>query len=180
MLQSKTRLYLLSVLTFLTFMDLEIASAAWNSSISFTTEERDSHVRQIQKVIETASSCLDTDLDTQQRVYQQYGVSPFYGDRSFFGKLSYEDKFQELYRVFLEKGYREKEASLLARHFRETMEPTSCVGLVLKCLGRGFKAAGQADLWARIRAYTDANGSDGTSLQNALQMLGWRVLYWNP
>ena len=60
------------------------------------------------------------------------------------------------------------------------MEATSCVGLVLKCLGQGFKTAGQGDLWERIRQFTRLNGVDGTAMQQGLRELGWKVLYWNP
>ncbi len=53
------------------------------------------------------------------------------------------------------------------------------MGLTLKCLGRGFEAGKQLDLWKRLKAYTVLNGVDGTALQDGLQKLGWKILYWN-
>ena len=63
---------------------------------------------------------------------------------------------------------------------RLALRPTSCIGLSLKCLGEGFHAAGQDDLWNQILQFTVENGVQGDALQVALQKLGWRIAYWNP
>jgi hypothetical protein len=67
-----------------------------------------------------------------------------------------------------------------ARQCQLAMQPTSCIGLTLRCLGDGFAAAGQADLWAQISDFTIRNGVQGDALQVALQQLGWKIVYWNP
>ncbi|MGZ3653637.1 MAG: hypothetical protein ACXWSC_20995 [Bdellovibrionota bacterium] len=60
------------------------------------------------------------------------------------------------------------------------MEPTSCIGLSLKCLGQGFAAAHEDDLWQTILNFTLDNDVQGDALQVALQQLGWKLTYWNP
>lgn len=144
------------------------ALAGHQGSISFTEEERARHLEGQDQVLATAASCLETDIKRHHDFYRRHGFSPFYGDRSSFGKLSHAGKRDYLRRLGVDPG--------LLRQ----MEATSCVGLVLKCLGQGFKTAGQGDLWERIRQFTRLNGVDGTAMQQGLRELGWKVLYWNP
>lgn len=145
-----------------------LAQAGFEGSISFSEAEKQAHRDSIQVVLQEAASCLKKDLNAHQDFVRKYGISKFYGDRSSFSKLSYGEKKAYLRRL----GVNE---SLV-----DQLEPTSCVGLTLKCLGQGFAAAGEQDLWKRLRAYTVANGVDGTALQDGLQKLGWKILYWNP
>ena len=61
------------------------------------------------------------------------------------------------------------------------LEPISCIGLTLKCLGEGFKAAGQEKTWEKIFAKLAVNNNFyGTDLQTMLRDLGWKTMYWNP
>jgi hypothetical protein len=73
-----------------------------------------------------------------------------------------------------------REIAANARQCQLAMEPTSCIGITLRCLGDAFTAAGQADLWAPIAMFTSTNGVQGDALQVALQQLGWKIVYWNP
>jgi hypothetical protein len=144
------------------------AHAGHKGSISFSAAERAQHEAGQDTVLRAAASCLNNEIATHQAFFRQYGISPFYGDRSAFGKLSYAAKQNYLRSIG-------KNPALLRQ-----MQPTSCVGITLKCLGQGFQAAGQGNLWARIRAYTMLNGVDGTAMQAGLQQLGWKLYYWNP
>lgn len=137
-------------------------------AISFTEEERKAHLETLPVLLKTGASCLEADLARHQSFYRAHGFSPFYGDRSTFGKLPHRGKLAFLRNM----GVNPK--------LIDQMEPTSCVGLLLKCMGKGFEAAKQENLWKRLRAYTLLNGADGTSLQAGLQKLGWKLLYWNP
>lgn len=145
-----------------------IQAAGHKGSISFTDEERATHEAGQDLILSTAADCLKADINHHLSFYRTHGISPYYGDRSAFGKLSYAGKRNFLRRMG-------KNPSLLNR-----MAPTSCVGLTLKCLGKGFAAANQADLWKRIREFTMRNEVDGTAMQAGLQQLGWKILYWNP
>jgi hypothetical protein len=153
---------------------------AWQGTIAFTEREVSEHAVAVPRIISTAVACLQNDLDRHQSFFKQYRVSRFYGDRSAFGKMKDGERLEHIKGVLYNLGYRPQEIPKLASYIFSQMEPTSCVGLVLKCLGNGFKQNGQAEVWARIAAYARLNGQDGTSIQNALQGLGWRVLYWNP
>jgi hypothetical protein len=144
------------------------AFAGHKGFISFTEEERARHEATQDQLLSTAASCLEADLSYHLSFYRKHGISPFYGDRSSFGKLRHGSKRNYLRRIG-------RNPNLLNQ-----MRPTSCVGLALKCMGKGFEAAGQADLWQRIRAFTLLNEADGTAMQAALQQLGWKILYWNP
>ncbi|HEY8279883.1 MAG TPA: hypothetical protein VIH99_09680 [Bdellovibrionota bacterium] len=164
---------------FLSVFLLSTASACADDhegSISFSETEKEAHKQSIGKVVEAATACMSADLDRQKDFYRRYGVAAFYGDRSEFFKLSYNDK----YYVVQDALYRQRRDPRLAAQVLKQMRPTSCVGMALKCLERGFRAAGQEEYWSRINRYTGQNSSDGTALQGALRALGWRVLYWNP
>jgi hypothetical protein len=136
--------------------------------VTFDEDEQAEHVATLETVLSTTQSCLRADLKYHSEFYKKWGISPFYGDRSSFSKLSYAQK-----KAFLKKlGKPEKLVDLL--------QPTSCIGLTVKCMEKGFKAAGQEAIWAKLKSMTAANDYDGTSLQTALRNLGWTVLYWNP
>ena len=47
-------------------------------------------------------------------------------------------------------------------------------------MAEGFSEGGQAAEWNKIKAYVDLNGVTGAALQEGLQQLGWKILYWNP
>lgn len=142
-------------------------AGGFKSAVTFTDQEKAAHLEALPRILDTAAACLRADLRHHEKFYRKYGISPFYGDRGSFSKMSPAQRREHL----RELG---KNPDLL-----EQLKPTSCVGLTLKCLGRGFEAGGQADVWKRLKAYTVVNGGDGTALQDGLQKLGWRTLYWN-
>lgn len=143
-------------------------SFAFNGSISFSSAEVRAHENALPTIMSVASNCLESDLNRHNSYIRKYGVSAFYGENSSFAKSSTASKQEQLRR----KG--------LPASFLREMAPTSCIGLALKCLKRGFEAGGQGAVWARIRAFTRANDVTGNSLQHALRGLGWRTVYWNP
>jgi len=144
------------------------AHAGHKGSISFTEADRTDHEAGVDTILSTAAACLKADIARHHSFFKAHGFSPYYGDRSQFGKLSFSGKRSYLRRLG-------KDASLLNQ-----MEPTSCVGLTLKCLGKGFAAAKQDAYWKKIRDFTMLNDVDGTAMQAGLQKLGWKILYWNP
>jgi hypothetical protein len=156
------------------------SSFAWEGKVKFSDREVAEHRAGINTILKTATACLQHDLDRHQEFFKKYGVARFYGDRSAFAKMPATDKLQHIRNTLEKLNYRGEEIPRLSRYIFSQMEPTSCVGLVLKCLGKGFAAAGQEDLWEEVADYARKNGQDGTAIQNALQQLGWRVLYWNP
>lgn len=137
-------------------------------SIAFTEEEVRLHKEGLPTLLKTGAACLEADLARHHSFYRAHGFSPFYGDRSQFGQLSHRGKLNFLRRMGVNPA------------LMKQMEPTSCVGLLLKCMGKGFAAAKQEATWKRIREYTLLNSADGTALQAALQKLGWKLYYWNP
>lgn len=153
---------------------------AWTGSIEFNDAERAQHAAGLDKVLNTATACLQNQIADHQAFFRKYRVSKYYGDRSAFAKLPWEDKLYHIQDVLSRLGYSHREIPRLSQQIRAQMKPTSCVGLLLTCLGNGFNAAGQQNLWNKIAAYARQNGQDGTSIQDALRKLGWRVLYWNP
>lgn len=144
------------------------AMAGYQGSISFTPEEIARHQEESSAIAQSAAACLDRDYQHFVTFFRRYGVSPYYGDRGSFGKLSYQAKKDYLRSIG-------KNPKLVAQ-----MQPLSCVELMLNCLGEGFRANNEADLWQRIRTFTVANSVDGMATQYALELLGWKTLYWNP
>lgn len=147
---------------------LPARAAGLQGEIEFSAAEKTAHRDSLQVTLQEASSCLQEDLDRHNTFYRKWGISPFYGDQSSFSRLKQSEKQAYLRRLNLPD-------SLLGE-----LAPTSCIGLTLKCLERGFKAAGQEKIWARLKAFTKLNGTTGNALQHGLQQLGWKVLYWNP
>jgi len=162
------RLRLVPVLAALALAPFTTASAGFQGSISFSDAEIAQHQQDVDKIEQASAACLQRDYQHFQDFFRRYGVSPYYGDRGSFGKLSYSGKKQYL----RELGF---DPNLVSK-----MEPLSCVELAMNCLGEGFKTAGEGEVWKRIRSYMILNGVDGMSLQNALQKLGWKIMYWNP
>jgi len=167
-------------LVFLSVSLFSSSAYAWVGEIDFDEDEIAEHREGISTILSTATACLKNDLDRHQSFFNKYRVSRFYGDRSKFAKMKPAEKLEHIETVLAELNYRSEEIPKLAKFIMSKMEHTSCVGLVLKCLGKGFKAADQDNLWTQIAEYAANNGQDGTAIQNALQKLGWRVIYWNP
>ncbi len=157
-----------STFTLLAFLFLSPFANAFEGSISFTSEEQVRHEAGIDTLMKEAVACSRADFERHTAFFKRYGFSPFYGEGSDFGQKSESKKR----RYLRKKGF---DPDLL-----DEMEAMSCVGYVMKCLGKGFAAAGQNDLWQRIRTFTKQNGSGGLALQHGLQKLGWKVLFWLP
>ncbi|MEO5668941.1 MAG: hypothetical protein ABIR96_12850 [Bdellovibrionota bacterium] len=145
-----------------------MSAQAFQGSIAFDGATQARHYQTLNTVMDVASDCLQKDYDLHKSFFRKYGVSAFYGSNSAYAHTSRQGKIDMLRRLG-------KPAELV-----DVLKVTSCVGLTMKCLERGFVAAGQNDIWARVKGYVSQNGYDGTTLQAALGKLGWKILYWNP
>lgn len=172
---------------------------AFNGSLSFNDSEVRQHQSGLPVIMNTASKCLEEDLDRHNLFMRKYGISAFYGENARFATTTETDMFG---RKVKRSTTNEEKRDQLRRHgFSENlvqqfvparscpngikdcplkMEVSSCIGLALKCLKRGFERAGQGKIWARLRQFTRENDVTGNSLQHGLQLLGWKVVYWNP
>ncbi len=144
------------------------AFAAFKGQITFSEEEKKIHRESINALTTEAELCLKQDLNRHSEFYKKYGISAFYGQNSAFSKMSEKEKTNFLISKKLDP-------KLLSE-----ITATSCVGLSLKCLERGFKVTNQEDIFKKLKAFTVLNGVDGTALQEGLRELGWKTLYWNP
>ncbi len=144
------------------------ANSAFNGDIEFSEAEKALHRETISALTKEAQECLKADLNRHQEFYSKYGISAFYGQNSAFSKMSEKEKVQ----VLISKKLDPK---LLSE-----IKATSCVGLALKCLEKGFNVTNQQDVYKKLKLFVTANGVDGSSLQHGLQKLGWKNLYWNP
>jgi hypothetical protein len=187
----------LLVLSLLTLALAPIPQAfAFNGSIGFSGSDIRRHQNGIPTILDTAASCLQEDLNKHKTFMQRYGISAFYGENATFAKVEGLDDFgqktsrptsiEEKRNILRGYGVSEQIVEqLVPSRCRKAgdcpiaMQPASCVGLALKCLQRGFAAAGQSDIWNTLRAFTRDNGVTGNSLQFGLQKLGWRLVYWN-
>jgi len=159
-----------------------LSALAYKGSPGFTSEEVRRHQNGLPIIMNAASECLKADIDYHLKFHKEWGVSPFYGDRSAFARVKLPDgtyrsttkdeKLRQLY------GYGLSQRQ--ANEYLRIMRPTSCVGLVLKCLGKGFETAGQAEIWRKLRGFVMEHRVSGGALQQGLQELGWTLMYWNP
>lgn len=172
---------------------------AFNGSVNFSSAEISHHRQTVGQIIEIAQKCLDQDLARHHDFLRKYGISAFYGENAPFIVRTERDPWtgQELRtRTSIE----ERRDMLRARGLSESLvqqmvpsrscrgrgdcplrlEPTSCIGITLKCLQQGFEATGGGATWKTLRAFTRINDVTGDSLQHALQKLGWSLAYWNP
>lgn len=188
----KSFLFLFSVIT-------ALPAFAFNGSLSFSSAEISQHQNSVDRIIQIASHCLDEDLNRHQEFIRKYGISAFYGENAPFIVRTERDPWsgQE---VRTPVSFEERRDMLRARGLPEQivqqmvpgracrgrgdcplrLEPTSCIGLTLKCLQRGFEATGGGATWKKLRAFTRINDVTGDSLQHGLQKLGWKLVYWNP
>jgi hypothetical protein len=134
----------------------------------FTPQEITLHQQNIETITSTASTCLKRVYAEHTQFFKLNQVSKYYGDRN--PTLATRQQ---------------REAQLIAYgkspRLEPQLEPISCIGLTVKCLGEGFEAAGQKTTWDKIMSKLRIeNKMLGTDLQVLLQQLGWKVLYWNP
>lgn len=151
---------------------LVILSAQARAQVSFTADEVRVHQERIELITDTAAKCLDATYAEHVSFFRKYGVSKFYGDR----RKDYETSAG---RAAALRGYGLSEAKVA--EILPQMKSTSCVGMTMDCLKKGFAAAGQSATWDKIYAHLKIdNKFYGTDLQKMLRGLGWRTLYWNP
>lgn len=135
---------------------------------TFTAAEVATHKARIGVITTTAAQCLKDTYADHGRFYQQWKVSKYYGNR----RPDYQTQ-QGLIEALLKYN---APARLV-----DELEPISCIGLTLRCLGQGFEAAGMDSTWRKIHAkLAEGQKFYGTDLQKMLRELGWKVLYWNP
>jgi hypothetical protein len=155
--------------TLLVFLLLpSLTFAAFKGSIEFTPQEYSEHQTDIHTIIPAATECLNVTFAHHLAFHRRYGISPYFGDQSKFGKMTLNER-----KAFL-RSIRKDEDLV------HQMRPISCVGLAMKCLSEGFAAAGKTPIWKRLEAHLKLNAVDGTALQYSLRKLGWKTLYWNP
>ena len=156
------------ILTLLFLVTSLKAQAAFKGEFSFTEDEKKIHVDSILTLVNEADLCLKQNIDRHLEFYKKYGISAFYGQNSAFSKMSQKEKIDFLV------------SKKLDPKLVHELSATSCVGLALKCLEKGFATTNQEDVFKRLKSYVVANGVDGTALQDGLSKLGWKTLYWNP
>lgn len=161
----------------LAFSAMVVASAARKTTpeerntvyqVEFTDEEIQFHQENIAEIVAVASRCLDQTYAEHLEFFDKHGVSKFYGDR--------REQHQTRAGLIAELRRFGKPQSFL-----QNLEPISCIGLTLNCLGDGFRVVGSSETWEKItdHLYVD-NKVYGTDLQILLQKLGWKIYYWNP
>ncbi len=173
-----------SVITLLTLLAVS-AHADYNGSITFSTEEVTNHKEKIKELVDGAQNCLLDYKAEHKRFYNSNCVSKggstrclskYYGERRY-SKKRFQRRDGGLFLTYLPTALRR---AGFDRDLVNEMEPISCVGLALTCLERGFNQTGQSAQWDKIMRFVRANNVGGTSLQHALQQLGWEINYWNP
>lgn len=162
------------------------AQAAYRGSVSFSSQEIANHARQTRKLVSVAKDCLEQYKRSHLDFYRSHCLrlsngktrclSKYYGDRRFTKKrVEYRSDGKRLSSLSAELRKYGFNPSLINQ-----MESTSCVGMAIQCLGRGFKATGQNAQWKKIQRFYRANAVGGTSIQYALAQIGWKTFYWNP
>lgn len=149
------------------------AHAGFKGQIDFSDEEKSTHTKNIKLITETAANCLKDTWNDHTTFFKKYGVSKYYGDRNPALDTPAE-RLQKLIEYKVNPSFHKEILS--------QMKGMSCIGLARLCLEKGFSAAGPISVasWKKIDAYGKLNGLDGSSVMNALQKLGWKILFWNP
>jgi hypothetical protein len=147
--------------------------AGYEGDVAFTQSQISEHYQALPRIMEVSSACLKRDYQKHLKFYKKWGISPYFGDNSSFAKLNSAGK-----KEYLKKYGRYSEEQI--QYFLGVLEPTSCVGLTLKCLQEGFHSAGQQQVWKKLKTFTVQNGVTGGALMVGLQNLGWKLAYWNP
>jgi len=161
------------------------ATSAYKGSVSFSSQEIATHARKTRQLLEVSKNCLETYQRRHIDFYRsncktvngkRVCLSKFFGDRRYAkkrGKFRSDGKpLQYLGDALRNSGF--------STSYMSSMESTSCVGMALTCLKRGFDQTGQSAQWKKVRRFVNQNAVGGTSLQHALQKIGWKLFYWNP
>ncbi len=167
-------------------LSLTSLQAGYNGEVIFSEQEKDTHKSRIKDLINYSADCLENhkqehlDFYANNCITDRRGnkkcLSKFYGERRYSksrGARRSDGKKLEYLPTALEKeGFSADMANV--------MRATSCVGLALQCLKEGFDKTNQSAQWAKIMNFVRNNGVGGTSLQDGLQKIGWKIYYWNP
>jgi hypothetical protein len=147
-----------------------VTASAFQGAIRFTEEEKAAHEQAQPVILEESAACLHQHFERHTKFYKKYGISPYYGAASEFAGDSDRKRRKTLKKLGLNP------------ELVNEMELTSCITMAMKCLKQGFEKAGpgQAGIWKRIREFAVLNDLGGMAVQEALQQLGWKILYWNP
>lgn len=149
-------------------LTLALFSGQLLAAVNFTAAEIATHKRVLPQLTSTAANCLENIYDDHLSFHGRWSVSRYYGD-------SRQDYATRAGRLAALRRYNAPD------HLVDQLIPTSCIGLTMKCLAEGFAATGTTPTWNKIYAELAIDRKfDGTTLQMALQGLGWKVLYWNP
>src|SRR5256885_593948 len=92
----------LRLLTAFAWIGLALSASnalAHTGSLSFTEEEKALHEPGVDQILSTAAACLERDIAHHKDFFKRYGISPYFGDRSAFGKLSTAEKKTYLRRL---------------------------------------------------------------------------------
>lgn len=162
------------------------AYGAYQGTLEFTEEEIRNHKDNIEQLVSTARSCLLTYRKRHIRFHRRNCISDFFGKKKCLSRYYGERRYTKV------RGQRRSDGKKLEflpevlekegfpSQWSKYLEATSCVGIALDCLGQGFKKTGQEDQWRRLLDYVKENNVGGTSLQDGLQKIGWKIYYWNP
>lgn len=176
-----------------------LPASAFQGSIRFTPAEVEQHRLAAPSITAEAAACLRRELERHRSFLALYGISAYYGENSRFAVEKTFDENGDL----LRKRYTSREerrehlrglgvAEQLLTQFVPgrscaseadcplALQPTSCIGIALRCLAHGFTRAGQQPFWRRVHAFVKANDVQGDAFQHALQRLGWKLAFWNP
>jgi hypothetical protein len=164
---------LLALATGIALTFTQTAQARYGSFSTFSAEEKRIHFERLPHIIRTATECLQSALNHHNTFFRQWGVSPFYGDQSAFAKASPQGR-----RTYLQSYNRFSPQQI--DFLLSILQPTSCIGLTLQCLEKGFLAARQDEIWQKLRGFTASHNMTGGALLHGLQELGWKLVYWNP
>lgn len=134
----------------------------------FTLEEKAASSQKSSQLAAVAADCLDWHYQDHLQFFNHWGISKYYGNRR-------KDYATQQGLIAALQGYN-KPVDLVRQ-----LEPISCIGLTMKCLGQAFEEVGMGTTWQKVyEQLKKDNKFYGTDLQKNLLALGWKSYYWNP
>lgn len=174
-------------------------AAAFQGSIRFSPAEIEHHRQAAPVITSEAAACLRAELARHHSFLSLYGISAYYGENSRFAvEKTFNSEGDLIRKRYTSRAERREHLrnlgiseELLPQFVPEracasetdcplALQPTSCIGIALRCLARGFAHAGQQAYWHRLQAFVRANDVQGDAFQHGLQRLGWKLAFWNP
>jgi hypothetical protein len=151
--------------------------------VSFTSAEKEEHIRVLPKIEEVFSKCLKREVDNHDSLYKRFGFSLYYGDQSAYAKANRKEKIKLITDAATSNIHLKYPKNYNFARFVDDkmMKPTSCIGLTLSCMKEAFtdEEVNSQATWNKVSSFTRKNGQTGTSMQYALQQLGWSIAYYN-